>query len=183
MPAVLSNNGVVDEYDDDSSTWTFIESSVASIDAGTDELGVNMVDEIKTSGDAWEHSDSSGGHFLASGVQSVSAGQQGISDFLTTTGNAYHFNEATAISSFLASNVASVTSSTDQYGNYMIDLLDNGGDLREYRVGSGWTFLDGGVKSIAKGQAGFVAMVFTWGDAWGHDATWQFLSGDAATAS
>jgi hypothetical protein len=181
---VLFNNGVVDEYHDSSGGWTFIESSVASIDAGTDKIGVNMVDVIMSYGQAWEYSDSSGWHYIASGVSSVSAGQQGISDFVTTSGNAYWFNEASGALSFLGSNVASVTTGTDQYGNYMIDLLFNGGNLWEYRVGSGWTFLDGGVNSIAKGHAGFVDMVFTWGDAWGHDSSgWYYLTGSAQTAS
>ena len=180
---VLFSNGVVDEYNDYDDTWTYIDSGVVSIDAGTDKLGVNMVDEIKTSGAAWEHSDSSGWHFLASGVKSVSAGQQGISDFVTIAGNAYSFSEATNLSTFLASNVAAVTSGTDQFGNALIDLVYNGGNLWEYRVGIGWTFLDSGVKSIAKGHAGYVAMVFTSGNAWGHDSTWHFLTGSAATAS
>jgi hypothetical protein len=66
----------------------------------------------------------------------------------------------------------------------MIDLLYNGGNLNEYRVGSGWTFLDGGVQSIAKGHAGFVDMVFTSGDAWDHDSSgWHFLTGGAKRAS
>ena len=180
---VLFSNGVVDEYNDYDDTWTYIDSGVVSIDAGTDKHGVNMVDEIKTSGAAWEHSDSSGWHFLASGVKSVSAGQQGISDFVTIAGNAYSFSEATNLSTFLASNVAAVTSGTDQFGNALIDLVYNGGNLWEYRVGIGWTFLDSGVTSIAKGHAGYVAMVFTSGNAWGHDSTWHFLTGSAATAS
>jgi hypothetical protein len=113
----------------------------------------------------------------------VSAGQQGISDFVTIAGDAYSFSEATNLSEFLDSNVAAVTSGTDPSGNALVDLLYNGGDLWEYRVGSGGTFLAGGVKSIAKGHAGFVAMVLTSGDAWGYDATWHFLSGDAITAS
>ena len=181
---VLFNNGQVFEYADATGGWTFIDSNVASIDAGTDKLGVNMEDEVMTYGTAWEHSDSSGWHFLGSGVRSVSAGQQGISDFVTTAGNAYWYNESSGGTSFLGSNVAQVTAGTDQYGNYMIDLLFSGGNLDEYRVGSGWTFLDGGVQSVAKGRTGFVAMVFSWGDAWGHDASgWHYLGGSALTAS
>jgi hypothetical protein len=173
----------VDEYNENNDTWTYIDSGVASIDAGTDKLGVNMVDEIKTSGAAWEHSDSSGWHFLASGVTSVSAGQQGISDFVTIAGNAYSFSEATNLSNFLASNVAAATSGTDQFGNALIDLVYNGGNLWEYRVGIGWSFLDSGVKSIAKGHAGYVAMVVASGNAWGHDSTWHFLTSNAGTAA
>jgi hypothetical protein len=57
--------------------------------------------------------------------------------------------------------VASVTSGTDPFGNLMIEPLFNPGDLWEYRAGTGWAYLDGGVKSIVKGHAGSVAMVFT----------------------
>jgi hypothetical protein len=180
---VLFSNGDMYEYDDLTLHSTLIDSSVTSIDAGTDRLGVNMVDVIMTGGAAWERSNSSGWHFLASGVKSVSAGQRGISDYVTSVGNAYSFNEATNVTSFLGSNVAAVTSGTDPFGNYMIDLLYNGGNLWEYRVGSGWTFLDGSVKSIAKGHNGYVDMVFTWGEAWGHDSTWHLLTSNAGTAA
>jgi hypothetical protein len=61
--------------------------------------------------------------------------------------------------------------------------LYNGGNLWEYRVENGWTFLDGSVKSIAKGHSGYVDMVFTWGEAWGHDTAWHFLTGNAATVA
>jgi hypothetical protein len=181
---VLFNNGQVFEYTDATGGSSLIDSNVASIDAGTDKFGVNMEDEVMTYGTAWEHSDSSGWHYLGSGVRSVSAGQQGISDFVTTSGNAYWYNEATGGTSFLSSNVAQVTTGIDRNGNYMVDLLYNGGNLYEYRVGSGWTFLDSGVQSVAKGHAGLVDMVFTWGDAWSHDASgWHYLGGSARTAS
>jgi hypothetical protein len=65
----------------------------------------------------------------------------------------------------------------------MIDLLYNGGNLWEYRVGSGWTFLDGSVKSIAEGHNGYVDIVFASGEAWGHDSTWHFLTSNAGTAA
>jgi hypothetical protein len=181
---VLFSNGVVDEYNDSSGGWTFIESSVASIDAGTDRIGVNTVDVVMSYGQAWEHSDSSGWHYIGSGVSSVSAGQQGISTFVTTAGDAYLYDEATGSPSFIASGVAAVTSGTDEYGNYMIELLYNGGDLWEYRARSGWTLLDGAVNSIDKGHAGYVDMVFSSGDAWGHDSSgWHHLTGGAQTAS
>jgi hypothetical protein len=182
---VLFNNGSLYEYRDADGRWWFVDSNVLSNDAGTDRIGVNMEDEVTASGTAWERSDSSGWHYIGSGVSSVSAGQQGISDFVTTAGNAYWFNEASGITSFLGSNVAHVTTGTDQYGNYMIDVLLSSGYLYEYRVGSGWTELDGSAQSVAKGRAGLVDMVFTWGDAYDHDASgnWHFLTSGVAMVS
>jgi hypothetical protein len=188
---VLFKDGHVQEYTDVDGHWSrSIDSSVSSIDAGTDRIGVNMVDVIEAwSGDAFEDSDSSGGYWLGSSVQSVSAGQLGYSSYVTTTGKAYLHSEAVGSTAFLASNVAQVTTGTDQYGDYMIELLYNSGDLWEYRVpvvpdaGNGWSFLDSGVTSVAKGHAGFVALVLSSGQAWGHDTTWHFLGLNALTVA
>jgi hypothetical protein len=181
---VLFNNGDLKEYKDSSSTWALIDSNAASLDAGTDKIGVSMVDVVLTSGQAWEYSDSSGWHLLGLGVKSISAGQQGISGFVTTAGDAYTYNEASSVSGLVASNVASLTIGTDQSGNYMMDLLTNAGTLLEYRVASGWTFLNSGIKAVAKGRAGWVVMVSTSGSALGHDsAGWRFLTGNAVMAS
>ncbi len=181
---VLFVNEEVWEYVDSTGRWNSLAGSGASIDAGTDKIGVNMVDVVFYYGVAVEISDSSGWHSIASGVRSISAGQQGVTDYVTTGGSAYWFNDASGVSDFLASGVAAVTTGTDQNGNYMIDLLLNGGNLYEYRVGTGWTFLDSGVTSIAKAHAGFVDMVFTWGAAWGHNSSgWSYLTGSASTAS
>ena len=185
----------------DSGRWTFIASGVASIDAGTDKIGVNMVDVVMNNPlhQAWEISDSSEWHYISSGVSSVSAGQQGISVFLTTGGVAYEYDESANSVSYLWSNVAQVTAGTDQNGNFMCDLIDEWGDLYEYQA-SNWTFLNWGIKSIAKAHAGYVAMTlipksgffgsfgsfgsFSFG-AEGHDASgWHFLFPIAAqTAS
>jgi hypothetical protein len=181
---VLFTNGVVDEYRDATGTWTYVYNNASSISAGTDKLGVNAVDIIFTWGDAWEYSDSSGWHFMASGVASVSAGQRGIADYVTTGGNAYWFNEATGSIVFLASNVAQVTAGTDQFGNYMIDLLYTSGSLSEYKVGSGWTTLTSGVKSISKARAGLLDVLFSSGYAYEHDAygNWYYLTSGVAAA-
>jgi hypothetical protein len=181
---VLFKSGYLDEFKDSTGGWTFLTSGVSSIDAGTDKIGVAMVDVVMSYRQAWEYSDSSGWHYIASGIGSISAGQQGISDFVTTGGNAYWYNDTNGATAFIGSGVVQVTTGVDQSGNYMIDLLYGNGNLYEYRVGSGWTFLDGGVQSITKGRNGFVSMVFTWGDAWGHDSSgWHFLSSAAKTAS
>src|SRR5262249_51120405 len=153
-------------YDDATGNWKYIDSSVAKIDAGTDKTGVNMVDIVYTFGSAWEFSDTSGWHFIASNVRSISAGQQGIHDFVTQSGAAYWFNESTGVYDFLDSGVAQVTTGTDAKGNYMIDLLYTNGDLYEYRVGSGWNFVWSDVQTMSKGRAGLVGMVFTWGDSY-----------------
>jgi hypothetical protein len=180
---VLFNNGFVDEYNDDSSTWTSIASGVASIDAGTDKIGVNMVDVVTSSGQAWEHSDSSGWHFIASGVSSVSAGQQGISGYVTA-GKAYSYNESTGVASFLASNVAAVTIGTDPSGQTLIDLLSSGGAPYEYRTGVGWTQLGTGVRSVSKAHAGLVGVITGSGNAYAVSVggTAQYLAGNARTA-
>jgi hypothetical protein len=180
---ILYNNGAVYEYKDWGGWSGQLDSNVTSIDAGTDRYGVNMFTEVWY-GYGYEHSDSTGWHYIASGVQSVSAGQQGIIDYLTTGGNAYWFNEASGSTSFLGSGVIQVTAGTDQFGNYMIDMLYSGGNLYEYRVGSGWSFLDSSVQSIGKGHAGVVDMVFTWGDAYAHDSSgWYYLTYNAKTAA
>jgi hypothetical protein len=181
---VLFNNGVVDEYEDSSGTWTFIESGVASIDAGTDKIGVDMVDVVMSYGQAWEHSDSSGWHYIASGVNSVSAGRQGISGYLTTAGKAYSYDESTGVAGLLASNVAAITAGTDPSGQTLIGLLSSGGALYEYRAGSGWTLLGSGVRSVSKAHAGLVGVITGSGDAYGVSVggTWQYLTGNARTA-
>jgi hypothetical protein len=180
---VLYTNGTVYEYKDwASSHWTYIDGNVTAIDAGTDRYGVNMMTEVWY-GLGYEHSDSTGWHYLGSNVKAVSAGQQGIMTILYANGDAYWYSEAGNVSSYLGSNVAAVTAGTDQYGNYMLELLYTSGDLYEYRVGSGWTWLDNGVVSVGKGHAGVVDMVFSWGDAWDHDAAgWHYLTSNAKTA-
>jgi hypothetical protein len=156
---------------------------VTSIDAGTDRYGVNMMTEVWY-GQAWEHSDSTGWHYIDSNVKSVSAGQQGFMTLLYTNGNAYSYFEASNTFAFRGSGVSAITAGTDQYGNYMIDLLYNSGDLWEYRVGSGWTWLDNNVVSIGKGHNGVVDMVFSWGDAYDHDSSgWHYLTYNAKTAA
>jgi hypothetical protein len=181
---VLFATGYLDEYSDVTGAWTYIDNGVTSISAGTDKNGVNAVDLILTSGAAWEHSDSSGWHFIASGVRYVSAGQMGIADYVTTSGNAYCFAEAAGASTYLAPGVAQVTTGTDQNGNTMIDLLYANGNLYEYHASSGWAFLSGGVQSIGKGRGGLVDVVFSSGNAYEHEAngSWNFLTGSVVMA-
>jgi hypothetical protein len=180
---VLYNNNTVYEFKDWANTWTYIDSNVTSISAGTDRYGVNQMTEVWY-GSAYEHSDSTGWHYIASGVKAVSAGQQGIIDYLTTAGDAYWYRESDGARSYLGSNVAQVTAGTDSSGNYMIDLLYANGNLYEYRVGGGWSYVWNNVQSIGKGHAGLVDMVFTWGDAYAHDPSgWYYFTSSAKTAA
>jgi hypothetical protein len=181
---VLFKNGVIAEFDDATGTYRNIYSWGTKIDAGTDVQGVNTVDIVFTWQAAWENSDDTGWHFIANGVQSVSAGRQGISDYVTTGAVARWHSEAGNLDSFLANGVSQVTAGTDALGNYMIDLLFSNGNLYEYRQGwSNWQFLDSSVKYIGKGHNGVVDMVFTWGDAWDHDSSWHFLDSSAVAAA
>src|SRR4051812_17225329 len=163
---VLLTDGNLYEFKDDSSTWTFIDGDVTSINAGTDKLGINMVDLVKTSGTAWEHSDSSGWHALGFGVHSVSAGQQGVSGYVTTAGKAYSYDESSRVATLQASNVAAITIGTDPTGQTLIDLLYSGGALYDDRAGSGWTLLGNQVRSVSKAHAGLVGAVTASGHAY-----------------
>jgi hypothetical protein len=199
---VLLTNGTLKEFKDYGG-WSTIDSSVQSIDAGTDQYGVNMVTEVRTDtfrtiywvnglplyyyrqqSDGYERSDSTGLHFIASNLSSMSAGQQGFLDYIGTNGVAYWYSEASAFSSYLGSGVAAVTAGTDQNGNAMIDLLYTSGAVWEWRQGSGWASLATGVVSLGKAHAGIVDTVFTSGNAWAHDAYgWLYLTSNAKTAA
>jgi hypothetical protein len=179
---VLFSNGNLFEYKESTGKLTGIVSGIASIDAGTDKFGGNMVDVVTTAGAAWEHSDTSGWHYMGSGVASVSAGQQGVSTYLTTSGNAYFYQDATGASSFVASGVAGITSGTDAKGNVMIDLLFSGGQLDLYQASSGWTVLTTGVRSISKGVHGTVGVITTAGNVYDYaNGSWTGLTSNAGT--
>jgi hypothetical protein len=188
---VLDNNGQAWEYKDwgqgangNSATWTQIDSNVTAIDAGTDRYGINMMTEVWL-GYGYEHSDSTGWHYIDSGVKSVSAGQNGIMDYLTTAGNAYFFNESIGGKTYLGSGVSAVTAGTDLNGNWMIDLLFSNGNLWEYRQPGGWTQLTSSVVSIGKAHSGVVDMVFAWGNtSYAYSpAGWNYLSTGTQTAA
>src|SRR5581483_6398430 len=157
---ILYNSGAIRELDDATGTSSYIDSWGAQIDAGTDIQGVNAVDVVFTWHDAWEKSDDTDWHFIASDVQSISAGRQGISDYLTTGDVAHWHSEGGSLDVALASSVLQVTAGTDELGHYVIDLVYTNGDMHEYRVGSGWDFVSGNVHSIGKSQAGLVGIVF-----------------------
>jgi hypothetical protein len=192
---VLFTDGSLREFHNSNLTWTPIltssvesqGSSVTAIDAGTDKLGANMVDVTFSNGDAWEHSDSSGWHRMATGVQSVSAGQQGISAVVLDGGKAYSYNEAAGNGHlrFLASDVKSATAGTDRSGQCVIDVLASTGSLSEYRLRGGRTHLFDSVASIAKAHAGVVDVVLASGSAYKQTSSgsWSHLTRNAAMVS
>jgi hypothetical protein len=167
---VLHTSGDLYEFDDATGTNRYLcggySGQVVAIDAGTDVQGLNAVDWIRPSGDAWQYVPSSGqSHFIASGVQSISAGRGGISDYITKGGVGYWYNAASNSASSLGSNVAQVTAGTDASGNAMVDLLFTNGNLYEWRADSSWVNLGGGVVFIGKARAGVVAAVSSAGEA------------------
>jgi hypothetical protein len=133
---------------------------------------------------AWENSDDTGWHFIANGVQSVSAGRQGISDYVTTGAVAHWHSEAGNLDVSLANGVSQVTAGTDALGNYMIDLLFSNGNLWEYRAsGGGWQFLASNIKYLGKAHNGVLDVVTSFSDAFDHDSSWHFLAGGAVAAA
>jgi hypothetical protein len=180
---VLYNNGTVYEYKD-SGGWSYIGSNATSIDAGTDRYGVNSMDEVWLGSFGYEWSDSTGWHYIDSNVKAVSAGPQGFSCYLTNNGVAFSFIEANGLHGWLGVNVAQVTAGTARDGGAMIDLLLNGGTLREWRYASGWNTVAYNVQSIGKAHAGVIDMVFGGGNAWAFDGYyWYFLDSNAQTAA
>jgi hypothetical protein len=181
---VLYTNGVVQEYNGNTGAWTTVANGASQIDAGTDKLGVNCVDFVTAGGDAYEYSDDSGFHYIASGVQSISAGRQGFTDYVTAGGVAYFHQEGAGADVYLASNVLQVAAGTDANGNAMIDMLTADGTVSELRYGGSWTALASGVTSLNKGSLDAVDMMFSWGDAWQYSgAGWGYLGGSAAAAA
>jgi hypothetical protein len=179
---VMFTNGNVSEFK--GGAFTFLDSGAAKISAGTDSQGVNCVDIVYTSGNAWERSDSSGWHFIASGVQQLSAGRQGVSDYVTLAGAAHWHTEGGADVTVFSGGASQVAAGTDSNGNYMIDVLFSNGSVQEFRSGGSWvTLMSSGVKSLGKGRVDAVDMVLSSGAVWERtSAGWQFLSNGAAVA-
>jgi hypothetical protein len=204
---VLMTNGDLFEFKDagagpvgSAATYTQLDTNVQSIDAGTDQHGVNMVTEVRTDwrfrvvantifrfsqSDGSEISDSTGKHLIASNILSLSAGQQGNMAYVTTSGDAYSYSETGGLWTYLGSGVSAVTAGTDQNGNSMLDMLFANGSLSEWRQGSGWTSLaSGNVTSIGKAHAGVLDAVFSAEWAWTHtSAGWMYLTSDVTTAA
>jgi hypothetical protein len=180
---VLLTNGALYEHHDAGNYWTYIYGNVASISAGTDRLGVNSVDVVFTYGQAWEHSDESGWHYLMSGVLTASAGRQGVSEILTQTGNAYFYSEASNYLGFLASGVQQLTAGYDAAGGLMIDLVYANGIGYEYRANTGWSYLGSGIQAVSKAHAGVSDVLFG-SYLYEHDGNgFSFLAGGVVAAA
>jgi hypothetical protein len=200
---MLMTDGNVMEHKQGIGYFQLADTNVQSIDAGTDQYGVSMMTEVRTDSvravtwvdglplyyfrqqpDGYEWSDSTGRHSIASNVKSLSAGQHGIIDYVTTSGAGYLYNESSGSASYLAAGLAAVTAGTDQNGVYMIDLLYASGTLVEWRQSTGWTTLQHNVSTIGKAHVGVLDLVMSWGDAWAYDPQgWHYLASCAKTAA
>jgi hypothetical protein len=183
---VLYTNGNLYEFDDATGVARYLRGSVTQIDAGTDYQGVNAVDVIASGqlvaamsarvaglgggvtfvpNNAYQYSDDTGGHFIASGVQSISAGRQGFSAYVTTGGDAWGFGlgggPAGGEGGRLASGVTRAVAGTDPNGAVMYDLLFSNGDLQEERAGIAWYTVATKVTDVTKGRLGAVDLVRT----------------------
>ena len=157
---VLLNNGALYGFKDATGQSTYLGNGVVSIDAGTDRYGVSSVDLVTTSGNAYE-----------------------VSEILLQNGNAYDYREATNTATFLGSNVFQVAAGADAAGNAMIELIDTGGALHEYRAGSGWSTIATGARSVSKARAGLTDVLLANGNAYEHTAAGAaFLAGAVAQA-
>jgi hypothetical protein len=181
---VLFANGVVNEYHDATGTWSWVYNGARQIDAGTDRYGVNVVDVVNTSGYGWELSDTSGWHYIGSGVQSISAGRQGISDYVTGDGAAHWHRESDGYDVIVAWNVSQVAAGTDANGNWMIDALTTDGVAHEWRFNGPWATLVGSVQKLGKGPLDAVDIVQSgWGYAYQHTPSgWSSLGVFVAVA-
>jgi hypothetical protein len=161
---LLFPGGAVWGFDERTATYRLTAGNATAIDAGTDQFGVNMVDVIDTATNAWSYSDTGARRLLATGIAQVSAGQQGVSDFVTVNGDAFWFlwggwgNQTFQF----ASNVLSVKTGTDANGNYQIDMIINNFGITqawEYTTLSGWTFVNNNVGYVSKARGGWVDVI------------------------
>jgi hypothetical protein len=175
---VLTTSGQVYEYHDVDGSWSgSIASGIASIDAGTDRYGVNMVDAVSTAGVLVEYSDTSGAHALCSTAMAVSAGQFGVSLVLLTDGRAFAYSESTGQWTKFASGVSAIAAGTDPSGAAMYDFVYTNGTASEWRTGTGWQTLATGVAFVTKARAGLVGVVYRNGNYYEHTlTTWTPLT-------
>jgi hypothetical protein len=181
---VLFKDGTVYEYKNTGGPRVYIGSNVTSIDAGTDRYGVNMMCEVLVSANAYEHSDSTGWHYMGTNVKTVSAGPLGSIYLISPTGSLSWYTESSGIAVGWGSGTAQMTRGFDEHGNIMIEELTTDGKLYEYRDSTGWVYLDNSVKSIGKPHAGVVDVVFTWGGSYTLDATgFHYLIGNGSAVA
>jgi hypothetical protein len=172
---ILGTDGTVYQRDDALGSTTTVTTGAASINAGSDKIGVNLVGIVGTDGSLRTKSDASGMHTLVtSGVATVSVGQQGILSYVTTAGNGYVYSEWQGASYLLDSGLSQVTTGTDEAGGWMLEYVYNDGSAYEYRSSTGsfsavWTdTFDGTVVTMSKARLGLIDVAFSWGDGWEH---------------
>jgi hypothetical protein len=179
----LYNDGTIREYDDATGSFAYINYNGVQIDAGTDLQGVNVVDVVFKGTSAWEHSDDSGWFYIASNVLRISAGRQGVSEYVNYAAEG-HWHNQTGLDVTVDFNVSQITAGTDQSGNFMIDILYQTGRIAEYRFGSGLVTIANSGQAISKAQHGVLGIVFTWGAAYNHDSGgWYFLTSNAVASA
>ncbi len=162
---LLGTDGTLREYNDASGAMSrTLATNIATIDAGLDRYGVNMVDVISNSGVFSECSDTSGWHSLCSGAKAISAGTDGVSLVLLKNGNAYEFTEASGGFTHLGADIAQLAVGTTANDAVQIDLVSTTGITTEFCAGVGWKQLATGVAAVGKARAGVVDIVFTNGN-------------------
>jgi hypothetical protein len=209
---VLTTSGNLYEYTDwnpgtstGNTLSAALDSSVLSIDAGTDANGVNAVAYVRTDWvrhfaymggrvytvmisqpDGYERSDSANGSLIISTyVQSISAGKQGNLAYVTTSGVAWWYSQTFGTYTYLASGVSAVTAGTDTNGYLVLDMLFSNGNLSQWGQETGfWESVATGVASIGKAHDGVLDAVFSGGNASEFsNNSWSFMMNDAKTAA
>jgi hypothetical protein len=136
-------------------------------------------------GALYQWDDATGFKYIDSGVNQVSAGWNGNSAVLYSTGRFALYNtDSNAWTSFLiADRLASVSLGTDVNGQTMLDAVTTyGGHGLEWRPVGGWEALAAGsvVQQISAGVGGHSAILLNDGTVWDYrDAT----SGSASTST
>jgi hypothetical protein len=193
---LLYNDGTVKEYKDwgtgsSSATLTPFDTSgaVVSIDAGTDRYGVNMMTEGWSYDPSYytygiENSDSTGWHWLDSGVSTLSAGRQGNIGILYNGGKAVWYNEANNTYQTEGWYVTQFTMGTDESGGAQFDMLYSSGALSQYSQADGWKWTST-YQSIGKSQAGWVEGISSgvaWADFLGANQ-WRWIGDGVAVVA
>jgi hypothetical protein len=181
---VLLRSGQLMEYRDGAAARTAtLAQNVVAIDAGTDRYGVSSVDVVYSSGNGAMYSDSTGWHTLCAGVQTVSAGERGVSGVLLRDGRAYEYQEAGGTWYFLGRGVAQLTAGFNSNGAAVLDTLSHDGTLIEYHANLASQVVATQVKSVSAARGGVLDIVSMNGSAYEHTATgWTLLCAEAQTA-
>jgi hypothetical protein len=186
---VLYNDGTVKEFVDLDGSYRWRDHrSLRSVDAGTDQYGVNMLVEVDTSNSVRKSSDRADfepidWRLLPGSYTSASAGQQGIIALLDADGVASLYSDASASTRSLATNATAVAAGTNSSGGWEVAVLF--GSTAGYftpSTGSSPVYFAWYQAGIGKPQQGYVPRVDLNGNAlvtdpWGNDSSlWQASS-------